>query len=126
MAKVLIVDDSSTVRTILREFLSKSVGVQSFAEAADGMEAIMQVRENKPDLIILDVAMPVMNGLKAATILKEVAPETPILLFTMYDMLAEDTKADAVVSKVAGLASLGQCVREFFAKSESAPLHKSS
>src|ERR1700732_2591801 len=99
MPKVLIVDDSSAVRTIVREFLSKSVGVESFAEAADGVEAIMRVRENKPDLIILDIAMPVMNGLKAATILKEVAPETPILLFTMYEMVAEDTKADAVVSK---------------------------
>jgi CheY-like chemotaxis protein len=117
MPKVLIVDDSGTVRTILREFLSKVAGIHSFAEAADGVEAIMQVREHKPDLIILDIAMPVMNGLKAATILKEVSPETPILLFTMYDMLAEDTKADAVVSKVEGLGSLGQWVREFFAKS---------
>jgi CheY-like chemotaxis protein len=120
MLKVLIVDDSSTVRTILREFLSKAVGIQSFSEAADGVEAITRVRESKPDLIILDVAMPVMNGLKAATILKEVAPQTPILLFTMYDILAEDTKADAVVSKVAGLASLGQCVRGFLAEGAAA------
>jgi len=58
--------------------------------------------------------MPVMNGLRATTILKKLALQTPILIFTMYDMLVEETEADAVVSNVDGLGSPAQCVRRFF------------
>jgi CheY-like chemotaxis protein len=80
---LLVVDDNPLVRGLLRElFLSE--GFTSCAEAQTGSEAIDVARCCKPDLIILDVAMPVMNGIEAAPKLKELLPDTPIILFTLY------------------------------------------
>lgn len=80
---VLVVDDNSLIRGLLRElFLSEQF---SFCvEAGTGLEAIRVARESKPSLIVLDVAMPDMTGLEAAPLLKEVVPETPIILFTLF------------------------------------------
>ncbi len=71
------------IRGLLRElFLSRQF---SFCvEAATGLEAIRVARDSKPNLIVLDVAMPDMTGLEAAPLLKEVLPETPIILFTLF------------------------------------------
>jgi CheY-like chemotaxis protein len=52
-------------------------------EAVDGADAIEEARKSKPDLIILDLAMPRLNGAEAATVLKNDMPETPVVLFTM-------------------------------------------
>jgi CheY-like chemotaxis protein len=81
---ILVVDDSVAVRRLLGElFLSE--GFTSYAEAGTGSEAIDVARVRKPDLIILDAAMPVMTGIEAAPTLKSLLPETPIILFTLYD-----------------------------------------
>ena len=85
-----------------------------FAEAKNGEEAIALAVIHKPDLIILDVSMPVMDGLRAARKLKQVMPHVPILLFTQHadlQMMFEDVPADRVVSKT-DLVALMQHVRE--------------
>ena len=110
---ILIVDDSDIVRRVLREFLARHAGAEAFQEASDGRLAIVRLQESKPDLIILDLSMPGMGGLRAAAELKSLAPEVPILLYTMHDARAEEVGVDAVVSKVDGLNVLADRVRAF-------------
>jgi CheY-like chemotaxis protein len=60
-------------------------------EAVDGIDAIQKAKTSQPDLILLDLAMPRLNGAEAATILKNAMPETPVILFTMYTDLMADS-----------------------------------
>jgi len=113
---VLIVDDSDVLRRVLKEFLAKHAGADAFEEATDGRQAIVRLQARKPDLIILDLSMPGMGGFTAASALKKLAPEVPILLFTMHDARPEDVGVDAVVSKVDGLSHLAERVRFFLGR----------
>lgn len=80
---VLIVDDSAAIRQELREeFLLHGFAVSG--EAENGRQAIDQARSNPPRLIILDLAMPVMNGLDSAPELRKILPDTPIVLYTAF------------------------------------------
>ena len=80
---VLIVDDSDIIRKIVADaFLSD--GFKTCVEGENGREAIEAAKQFKPDVIILDLSMPVMNGLEAASELKQISPKTPIILFTLY------------------------------------------
>jgi len=119
---ILLVDDSDIVRRVLREFLTRHTSVEAFQEASDGRQAIAIAQAGKPDLIILDLSMPGMNGFKAAAELKRIAPQVPILLFTMYDTRAEEVGVDAVVSKVEGLGPLAEQVTQLLAKRNRAPI----
>ena len=99
----MIVDDNAVVRkTVGRAFLER--GFRLFAEAENGAEGIEVVKQLKPDLAVLDLSMPVMNGLQAAIVLRKLFPSMPIILFSSYGdgaMEAEAARAgvDAVVSK---------------------------
>jgi DNA-binding NarL/FixJ family response regulator len=73
-------------------------------EASDGLEAIFKAKELSPDLIVMDLSMPRMNGLEAARILRSKTPRIPIVLFTMHENAIKRCDADladvtAVVSK---------------------------
>jgi len=118
MAKnILIADDNSIVREVLRECLRATSEFET-TEAADGREAIEKAKATRPDLIILDLAMPVLNGAQAARILKQLLPEVPIVMFTMFKVgsdWAKDIGVDAVVSKPDGIAQLTRCVENFLA-----------
>ena len=108
MPKFLIADDSETIRTILRTFLESREGFEVCGEAVDGVDAIEKAKELHPDLIILDLAMPRMNGAAAASVLKRRMPKTPIVLFTIYDgvmgkALASAVNVDLVLAKPNGL-----------------------
>lgn len=83
MTNVLVVDDNPHVRRSLRT-LFEADGFNVCGEAADGALAIEQARQLEPDLIVLDFAMPVMNGLQAAPVLRRMLPKVPIILFTFY------------------------------------------
>jgi CheY-like chemotaxis protein len=80
------------------------------SEAVDGVDAIEKAKKTRPDLILLDLAMPRLNGAEAASILKSNLPETPIILFTMYTDLHADTISAFIgvdfVSKVEGIPKL--------------------
>jgi DNA-binding NarL/FixJ family response regulator len=82
--KVLVVDDHEVVRDGLRAVLQKEPGVEVCCEAGTGVEAVEQVKKSKPDLVLLDLTMPEMNGLEAAQHIKEIAPATDILILSMH------------------------------------------
>ena len=101
---VLLVDDSVLVRGITRKFLQNQTGLEVCGEAADGVDALEKARDLKPDLIVLDLSMPRMNGLKAARELRAMMARVPIILFTLYadEVRPEDATAagvNAIVSK---------------------------
>ena len=80
---VLVVDDNAAIRKMMAAaFLSD--GFKTCAEAENGRESIELAKRVKPDIITLDLAMPVMNGLEAAARLRKLFPKTPIILFSMY------------------------------------------
>jgi DNA-binding NarL/FixJ family response regulator len=90
---VLIVDDNPAIRRELKS-LFLSDGFSICGEAGNGKEAVDLARKLTPDLIILDLSMPVMNGLEAAPQLRVVFPTAPIILLTMYatSVVAEQAK----------------------------------
>ena len=105
---ILIADDHETTRSLIRSFMKSKDGVKVCGEAVDGVDAIEKAKELKPDLIILDLAMPRMNGAAAASVLKRTMPNVPIILFTMYDevtgkALAAAVGVDLVLAKPNGL-----------------------
>jgi|SRR5580692_7806484 CheY-like chemotaxis protein len=111
---VLVADDSDMIRKLLCRLFETEEDYELCAEAKNGEEAISLAVIHKPDLIIMDVSMPVMDGLRAAKKLKQIMPDTPILLFTQHAdlrMMFEDVPADRVISKT-DLVSLMQHVRE--------------
>jgi two-component system, chemotaxis family, chemotaxis protein CheY len=107
---ILIADDSDTVRHAVRVFLEKR-GFTVCGEAGNGVDAIEKAQELKPDVILLDVAMPRMNGIEAVPVLKSGLPKTQIILFTMFnDSLGQSLMSalgvNAVVGKADGLTKL--------------------
>ena len=81
---ILIVDDSSLIRKTVREALEEQTGWLICGEAENGKQAIEKAQQLKPDLIILDLSMPVMNGLEAAQALKKLMPAIPLVMFTAF------------------------------------------
>jgi PleD family two-component response regulator len=79
---VLVADDNPTIRKMLCRMFEKEEHYDLCAEAEDGKQAIELALQHRPDLIILDLSMPVMNGLEAAHELKKLMPKVPIILFT--------------------------------------------
>jgi CheY-like chemotaxis protein len=80
-------------------------------EAENGRDAIEKAKELKPDLIVLDLAMPIMNGLEAAPVLRRMLPTAPIIVFTLYgnkylEQAALSAGVTAVVSKLANVETL--------------------
>ena len=96
MAKtVLIADDNPSMRLSVRLLLEERHPELIVREAVDGLDAIEKAKKSKPDLILLDLAMPRLNGAEAATLLKDDMPETPVVLFTMTD-LHPDSLCEAI------------------------------
>ena len=97
MAKtVLIADDNASIRLSVRLLLESRHKELVVREAVDGVDAIEQARTAKPDLILLDLVMPQLNGAEAATVLKNAMPQTPVILFTMYTDMHVDFLCRAI------------------------------
>ena len=110
MAKtVLIADDSASVRLTVRLLLENRYKQVVVREAIDGADAIEKAQKFKPDLILLDLAMPRLNGAEAATVLRNDLPGTPVILFTYTDLRA-DSLCSVIgvdfISKIDGLPKL--------------------
>lgn len=83
--RILLVDDSVVVRRGVRACIEANTDWNICGEAGDGQAAIEMVRNLKPDLVILDLAMPRMNGLEAAREITAIMPNLPMIMFTMLD-----------------------------------------
>jgi DNA-binding NarL/FixJ family response regulator len=81
---LLIVDDNALVRQLLRTCLSQYSDWQICGEAINGEDAVRKVEELMPDVVILDLQMPVMGGLEAARQIRAIAPSTAMVMFTMH------------------------------------------
>jgi len=84
-ATILLGDDHALVRRGLRLILDNEPDLTVVAEAGDGAEAVEQVKVHQPDIAILDIAMPRLTGLQAAREISRIAPQTRVLILTMYD-----------------------------------------
>jgi DNA-binding NarL/FixJ family response regulator len=82
--RILVADDQPGIRKRVCLTLAARLPMEVCDEAANGQEAVEKAQESHPDLIILDITMPVMNGLEAARQIRRFSPETPILILTMH------------------------------------------
>lgn len=93
--RVLIADDSQDMRQLLCRVFEAEEGFEMCAEAVDGADAVSKARTFRPDLIILDLSMPAMNGLVAARIIHRELPGIPIILYTLYAQAIQQDEASA-------------------------------
>ena len=99
-ATILIADDLSFMRMVQKEILTER-GYTIVGEAADGKEAVEKYRTLRPDLVLLDITMPHMNGLELAAELKRTRPDFPVILVTGYSKVVNDpTLRQAGVAEV--------------------------
>src|ERR1700678_3546564 len=102
MAKtILVADDSPIIRKMLCEIFEREEDYDLCAQVRDGAEAIALAIKHTPDLIILDISLPAMDGIQAAKELKDLMPEVPIILFTLYAeaINPDHVAANRIVSK---------------------------
>jgi DNA-binding NarL/FixJ family response regulator len=121
---ILLVDDSDFERFTIRAAVEGLTQFRVCGEAANGIEAIKKAAQLKPDLVVMDLAMPLMNGLEAATVIKNALPGIPIILLTLYAEQVPGSKSSAfgvatVLSKVDGLAPLLECLDSLLGPSSS-------
>jgi DNA-binding NarL/FixJ family response regulator len=86
--RVLVADDFETVRRGVCAILSSREDIEVCAEAANGEEAVRMTKEFKPDVVIMDFSMPVMDGLEASKRILQELPYMPIVMFSMHKMQA--------------------------------------
>jgi DNA-binding NarL/FixJ family response regulator len=109
--KILLVDDNAILRRTIRFWLEQNTDWIVCGEAENGAIAVERVEEVHPDVVLLDYAMPVMNGLEAARRISKIAPHVLMVMFTMYtgNQLLEDAAGAGirrVISKSEGAADL--------------------
>lgn len=100
MIRVLICDDQELAREGLRTILGSDPGIEVVGVVADGAEAVEMVAEKRPDLVLMDLKMPLMNGVQATRRICRDYPETRVLVLTTYD--ADEWVFDAIRSGAAG------------------------
>jgi|ERR1700745_461863 two-component system, chemotaxis family, chemotaxis protein CheY len=120
MAKaVLIVDDNPFIRNSLCELFKREADFDVCGEAENGKQAIAKAQELHPDLIVIDLSMPVMNGLDAARELKRIMPGIPLIMFSEYsdsfsEQEARSVGISALVSKSQHVSVLVEKARSLF------------
>ena len=119
LKRVLIADDNVYVRDVIRTFLHDQAEIEVCGEAVDGVEAIEKTRELRPDLVLLDLSMPNLNGAEAALVLKNTMSDVRIIMFTMYSStlspsLTSALGVDAVLSKPDGMGQLVESINGVF------------
>jgi DNA-binding NarL/FixJ family response regulator len=114
--RILIVDDSSLIRNLLRTCFEAQSGWEVSGEAGNGQEGIAKAQQVHPNLIVLDLSMPVMNGLDTARALSKLMPSVPLVMFTSF--MTSNLERDAleagiskVIIKSGALTDLIGCVR---------------
>lgn len=117
--KVLMVDDHALMRDGIRALLSLSDDMEIIGEAADGWEALEKVQELSPDVVVMDIAMPNMDGLEATRRIKKKHPKVKVLVLTQYDnqeyiLSAIKAGTDGYVPKKAAGSELASAIRAIY------------
>ena len=119
---ILLADDHPVIRAGLRAALETREGWRVCAEAGDGREAVDRAVELRPDVAVLDVTMPGLNGIEAARRIRDACPDTRVVLFTMH---AEEAIArEALRAGVTGIALKSDPSAVLFAAIEAAAAHR--
>jgi DNA-binding NarL/FixJ family response regulator len=121
--RVLLVDDTTEYRTMLRIILQQQGGFEIVGEAANGAEAVELTRALRPDVVVLDLAMPVMDGLEALPLLRDVSPETAVVVLSGFargqlDHVALARGAAAYVEKGEAFSRIAETLLEVVARAE--------
>lgn len=121
MAGLLIVDDDPAIRTIIRTFLETTTRFNVCGEASNGHTAIEMVRELSPDIVLLDLVMPGLNGVQVSSVMKKLSPNIKIILFTFFTdipgkALAAAAGVDAILSKTDGLKGIEETLQKVSSK----------
>jgi DNA-binding NarL/FixJ family response regulator len=116
MIRILLADDHKQVRKALRATLEECGGWQVCAEASNGHEAVQFALQTRPDIAILDLAMPEMNGIEATRQIKQALPQVDVLIFTMYDsqemnLAAREAGAQGLVRKSGNESEIIEAIR---------------
>jgi len=98
--RTLIVDDDASFRRRVKEFLTSEPDIEVIGEAADGQEAFLKTRELQPDLVLMDVRMPGVNGVDVTRQLKDEMPELSVIILTIFDM--QEYREAAMASGASG------------------------
>jgi CheY-like chemotaxis protein len=110
--RILVADDNALIRKMLCELFKGHETLEICDEAQDGLEAVEKAKKHQPDLIILDLSMPQMDGLQAAIAICKILPNVPIILFTLFANVIRQTDASGitrVVSKNEPHTIIGHC-----------------
>ncbi|MEI9475660.1 MAG: response regulator transcription factor [Deltaproteobacteria bacterium] len=102
--RILVVDDHAIIRDGLRELLNDQIDMEVVGYAREGHEALEKARTLHPDVMLIDIAMPGMNGLAVTSLIKETAPATRIIIFTMH-------KKEAYVQQAIQAGALGYVLK---------------
>ena len=118
---VVVCDDVPELRRLLREVLDEDEGMHVVGEAADGRQAVEVIGQLQPDVVILDLSMPELDGLEAIPLIHQVAPGAEICIFSGFEEgkvaeVALRLKASRYVRKGAPLEDLRNAVRELGSK----------
>ena len=98
---VLIADDYASIRSGLSGLFNREADFHVCGEAENGKQVIEKAQELHPDLVVLDICMPVMNGLEAARILRHLMPSVPVIIFSAYsDSSVEEEARSAGVAAI--------------------------
>jgi DNA-binding NarL/FixJ family response regulator len=103
--RILVADDHHVVRTGLRALLESKSGWHVCAEAANGREAVEKATTLKPDVAVLDIGMPLLNGVEATRQIHKLSPETEVLILTMHD-------SDVLVQEVLEAGARGYILKD--------------
>jgi DNA-binding NarL/FixJ family response regulator len=114
--RILLVEDHKIVREGTRQLLEQAPDLTVIGEAADGGEAVRLATELSPDVVVMDVRLPVLNGIEATKVIKDQHPNMPILILSAYDddryiFPLLDAGANGYVLKTTSWAELAQAIR---------------
>lgn len=120
LKRVLIADDNIYVRYVIRTYLNDASEIEVCGESVDGPETIQMATQLKPDVILLDLSMPALNGAEVALALKKTMPDVRIIMFTMYSdkigqIAMSKLGADAVLSKPDGMSHIVESINAVLA-----------
>jgi DNA-binding NarL/FixJ family response regulator len=107
---VVLVDDTPDVRALVRRALERNGGLRVVAEAGDGSAGLEAVREHQPDAVLLDIAMPVMDGLEALPLILAASPQTTVIMLSGFG--ADQMVNKALDAGAAGYIQKGRPMRE--------------